>query len=249
MYFSKIGHSKFDKYGMEGAYFDGVNLQFVCTKARSADVEYDTYNNNSQAYGGNSTYNVDYSLYPDTANPITVQATEAPIYTKVITHEVGDSQQDAQLSRVIVQAIPLRTDGFDYANYDYNVTGNQFPKLNVILRNQAFNMFTPPLPNQLQTNRDLVALNMAPKTAVAGRNPWRSILQTPTDLQQYTPGVNENASYVTTVGDKPNYHESFQLVAPLNSKFRRLKMKYTDKYTLVLRGISIEFNQLNRRFG
>lgn len=245
MYYSSIGHSKFDKLGIEGAYFDGVNLQFVATKARTTDIEADKYKNPSASAGGNSTYDVSYGLVPDP----TLAIVESAIYTKLVTHEVGDSQQDAQLGRVIVQAVPLRTDGLDYANYDYFVIGNDYPKLDVVLRNQAYNMFTPALPNYMQTTKDLIALNMAPKQAVAGRNPWRSILQTPTDQSQYTPGLNERASYLTTQGDRPNYHESFQLVAPLNSKFRRLKMRYVDRYTGVLRGISIEFNQLNRRYG
>ena len=241
MYYSFIGHSKVDKYGMEGAYFDGVNLQFVATQARRADLEYDTYYNPSPSAGGNSSYDVTYgiTMVPDV---------EASIFTKVVTHEVGDSQQDAMLSRVIVQAVPLRNDGITYANYDYFQIGENFPKLNVILRNQAFDMFDPSS-NSLQNPRDLVALNMAPKTAQAGLNPWRSILQTPTDNQQYNPGVNEKASYAITAGDVVNIHESFQLVAPLNSKFRRLKMKYIDKNTAILRGISIEFSQLNRRYG
>lgn len=246
MYHTSIGRTHLDVMGLETSYFDGVSVQFVAIRHRIKDIDEDFYKNNSLQAGG-TVDNPDWMVQYDADE--TVSSFE-PIYCRVITHEIGDSQKNASLSKVIVEAIPLCFDGLDYAGYDYFSTGDDYPKLQVSLRNEGFsNMFVPAQPDYLQKRVDLVAVNMQARESRAGSNPWRSVLQTPAATTDYIPGVQENRTYTLDPSDVQNIHESFSLLAPLHSKFRRCRLKYVCKFTAILRAFTIVYNEYGRRFG
>ena len=237
MYFSRIGRSKLASQRIESCYFDAAYLQHSVARERSRIKTSDYYDNPSR---GSVNVNYDGSIAVATMQ----------IFGKVITHEIGDSQADSLMRRVIVEAVPFLEDMASHGEqtfltYDYTIPGNEYPKLYAHLRNNAFTM----VPNVFQKIIDLVGLNMAPKQSVPGINPWRSILQTPTidaptrfNMDEYSASGNPN-------GDVANVHESFVLLSPLNSKFRRCRLKYVCKYTVILRAFTIEYQQLSRRFG
>lgn len=229
MYYSRIGRNKVSSQRVESCHFDSAFLQHTVGRERNRLKTQDYYANPS--YIG---VNVKY----DGAVAIATK----DIFGKLITHEIGDSQQDALMRRVIVEAIPfLEEDNTHseetFTTYDYRNAGDDYPKLDLQLRNNAFTM----VPSEFQKVVDLVAVNMAAKEHFAGVNPWRSILQTPTS--------DALAGYVMDTADVANVHESFVLLAPLHSKFRRCRLRYVCKFTVVIRALTVEYQQIGRRFG
>lgn len=237
MYYSRIGRMKLTSQRIETAHFDSAFVQYTTSKERGRVKTQDFYYNPS-----NGTVNVNY----DGALSIATK----DIYGKVISHEIGDGQRDSMMRRVIVEAVPFLEDqsvGMDQALalYDYNVLGNDYPKMYITLRSNAYTM----IPSSYQKTIDLIGLNMQPRSTFPGVNPWRSILQTPT--------TDTNASYQMDVydetinpqGDVMNAHESFVLLAPLQNKFRRCKFKYQCKFTVIIRAFTLEYQQVGRRFG
>lgn len=237
MLYSPIGRNKLCAVAYESAYFDSVNVQFLGSRRRTSEKTTDYYYNNSLANGGSSDYNIEYDGAVESANE--------DIYGSIITHEIGDSEDDCLLNKIIVAAIPFVEDASTFATYDYALTGNDYPKLVTFLRNVAFSR----VPSGHEKEIDMVALNMAPKVSRPGLNPWRGTLQTPTATHTFVPGTDDKRTYTKDSGDVANFHESFMLIAPLHSKFRRCRLKYVCKFTSILRAITIEYQQLARRFG
>jgi len=236
MYYSRLGSNIFNAIGIESAMFDTTYVQHVCSRVRIADITQDHYHNDSPSNGGNGSREVKY-------NSVAAHA-ESDIYVKVITHEIGDSQNDAQLLDIIVEAVPVRFDGTTLAAYNYYDSGKDYPRLYAYLRSNAYTTLLTAYNRIIE----LVGLNMRPKMSKAGVNPWKSVMQTPAPNHTFS-GGDPYASYHGQSADVLNHHESFVVKTPLNTKFRRTKLKYVCKYTAIIRAFTINYMEHGRRFG
>lgn len=153
----------------------------------------------------------------------------------IVLHEIGNGISDSLLNRVILEAMPDST----WSTYDYSTTVD--PNLYINLRSSLW------VDGQGENKIDLVALNM---TAKGGLNPFCSVMQ--------TPNVEGTGDRVTFTGDdvysggtpvdaqgKPV--ESLVLLAPINTKFRRMLLSFRSTKVAVIRTITVIMGEYTRR--
>lgn len=150
--------------------------------------------------------------------------TTKEITGQLYTHEIGNGKNDYILHSGIleVQSKDL--------SYDYYVTTD--PKLEYQRRNIDW-------ATQSTTDydwEDLIAINMAVK-GDTGENPFISLSQTPSSAGHYN---LEDLEFV--VG-----RESLHLLAPLNSKFRRMKMRLISEKIVKIRNITVNIVEMQRK--
>jgi hypothetical protein len=155
------------------------------------------------------------------------------IVGKIIMHEVGNGTNDFLLNKCLLEVFPDST----WHSYDYSVTADPVFEYN----------FRPDVwVNQTSGDNkgDLVELNMNVK---GGLNPFTSVMQTPTDYSSTTGDkvpFDGDDDYGTAKG-KPV--ESLVLLAPLNTKFRRAVFTLTSTKCVIIRGITIEMVEQQRK--
>lgn len=139
----------------------------------------------------------------------------------VVTHDIGDGENDFILDKVVFDA---QYDTKNYRQYTYNVNKAD-PTLVIELRNTSYQNETPTL------TYNAIALNNA---AVPGLNPWVS--------RSNTPGGTTISS-----NDVAATRESLALVVPF-SKYRRLRIYATtiQKMTTI-RSIQVYSTEFVRR--
>lgn len=139
----------------------------------------------------------------------------------LITHEIGDSENDYTLDKIIVD---MHYDKSRYGFYTYDVN-NPDPTVTVETRSIAYADDTP-------TNRiELVALNQA---AMPSINPFVSVRQAPGDTD-----VAPNDANIT--------RESLALVTPI-AKFRRIRVEIgTNQKTTSIRSMAVMMTEFPRR--
>jgi hypothetical protein len=161
------------------------------------------------------------------------------IIGKLITHNIGNGEQDNILSKVILECTPKETNDLWYGFVDNpiqklnwlnaNYTDTKDPYLTYELRTRTFN-------NQTQkfVDKDLVELNM---NAKGGLNPFQSIMQTP---------INNNLNYDMSSEETMVGRESLNLIAPMD-KFRRTKFTLISKLIVKIRSLSVIYKEFTRR--
>lgn len=167
------------------------------------------------------------------------------IVGKVITHDIGTGISDMLLNKVILEAFPDSS----WNSYTYTVPTNSYdpydstadPYVAVNLRN------SPWVDGQGENIINIVGLNMGVK---GGLNPFCSVMQ--------TPNVEGTGDRVTFSGDdvyiggtpadtqgKPS--ESLVLLAPINTKFRRMVLTLQSSKIAVLQSITVIMSEYTRR--
>lgn len=162
---------------------------------------------------------------------------------KIIFHEQGNGKDDYLLQRVIAEIAPT-SEGLA-SEY---LPGSD-PKMVVSLRNSIYtNDSVLSNENNAYTNFDLIQNNMRAK---GGPNPFVSAMQTPNEPNNYAQDKvlasteqrwesgNETIGYTG--------RESLIMLAPLNSKFRRMRMVFQSKITAVIRSVTLYLIEKKRR--
>lgn len=162
---------------------------------------------------------------------------------EIVFHEQGNGKDDYLLQRAILEIAPT-TEGIvsDY------LSPNEDPKLLVELRSPIYMNSIITSNNNQYTSFDLIKNNMAAKK---GKNPFISAMQTPNEPNSFT----ESKVLATTEqrweqeGSQIGYtaRESLIAVAPLNSKFRRMRMTFKSKLTAVVRSVTLYLIEKKRR--
>jgi hypothetical protein len=162
---------------------------------------------------------------------------------KIIFHEQGNGKDDYLLQRVIAEIAPTP----EGLASEY-LPGSD-PKMVVSLRNSIYtNDSVLSNENNAYTNFDLIQNNMRAK---GGPNPFVSAMQTPNEPNSYIQDKvlasteqrwesgNETIGYTG--------RESLIMLAPLNSKFRRMRMVFQSKLTAVIRSVTLYLIEKKRR--
>ncbi len=163
---------------------------------------------------------------------------DLPITGHIVLHEIGNGINDALLNKVILEAMPDSS----WSTYDYSTTVD--PYLYINLRSSAW------LDGQGENIIDLVALNMYVK---GGLNPFCSVMQTPNveGTGDRVPFVGDD-EYVGGVFPNPSPAqgkpvESLVLLAPMNTKFRRMLLSLESTKIAVVRSITVTMSEYIRR--
>lgn len=186
--------------------------------------------------GLNSTYNYTHDVTSYTFDYNQGNAFDALNITgKVVLHEIGNGINDCLLNKVVLEAMPDSS----WSTYDY--TSSVDPKLYINMRSSSW------LDSQGENKIDLVALNMTTK---GGLNPFCSVMQ--------TPNVEGTGDRVTFAGDdrytggtpsdaqgKPV--ESLMLLAPIDTKFRRMLLSFESSKVAVIRSVTVLMSEYIRR--
>lgn len=187
----------------------------------------------------NGTYSYSYGVNSYTFDYNQGNAFDAiDITGHIVLHEIGNGVNDALLNKVILEAMPDSS----WVSYDYSTFVD--PYLYINMRSSAW------VDGQGENIIDLIALNMAVR---GGLNPFCSTLQ--------TPNVEGTGDRVTFDGDdryvggippmpanaqgKPV--ESLILLAPMNTKFRRMLLTLRSKKIAVLRSITVVMSEYTRK--
>lgn len=187
------------------------------------------------SYNGTA-YQIDaYEVALSPFTPIISTVPDQTITGHIVMHEIGNGINDSLLNKVILEAMPDST----WNTYDY--TGTDDPYLGINTRSSAW------VDGQGELVIDLVALNM---TVKGGLNPFCSVMQ--------TPNVEGTGDRVTFSGDdrfiggspadsqgKPV--ESLVLLAPMNTKFRRMLLTFRSSKVAVIRTITVIMSEYTRR--
>lgn len=199
-----------------------------------------------------------YLFYPTTvggySNPIEYQITGT-----VITHHIGNGEDDSSYRKVILECVPkedmkIQTPRRSWQQYNYDInstTRGQWrddllpyttfikdPSLIVLTRNKSFSPYS--VPERANTKLihegiDLVKRNMIPKSGIA-QNPWKSKLQTPNSPKNAIPDF-----------EKIINNESLALLAPLNLLFRQSQIVLISSIIVKVGSIRIEYTEAERR--
>lgn len=161
----------------------------------------------------------------------TIGCTEIPAY--IITHEMGNGENDYILDKIIVDC---QMDTRHYDAYHYHGTDNADPYLKVDTRNAAFASETSP------TSQDVIKLNMASKP---GRNPLQSYRQVP--IPTTAQGTAGDQTFTKSSDEVATSRESIALVSP-RTRFRRCRIEFGTRQNIVmLQGITINLTEFSRR--
>lgn len=226
MYYSKLGRSKLSVSGIYNTLSDGTTSQDYATVVRTLLRTYDTYQVNDGINVSKTSTDKDGSI-------VTSGDVQREIIGKVITHEIGDSQNDSILHSIVVEAIPfyeLNVSTYRASHYDY--ADEAYPVLRCYMRAKPFNVLTT------EKVIDLIELSYNSKGFL---NPFIGIQQTPIET------TIDNIPYTTSEDDIISSSESIVLPAPLNSKFRRMRMEYICTETNVVRAFMITYNMHPRK--
>ena len=204
-------------------------IEFLVTFAIPSKAVYsDTFASGmpySYTYGSNTwTIHINQDSWIDT---------NQDIIGKIITHEVGNGMNDFLLNKCLLEVFP----GSDWQTYDYSTTPD--PKFEYELRP---NVWIDQVNGDNVT--DLVEVNMLVR---GGLNPFTSVMQTPVDYSTTTSDkvpFNGDDTFGTFFG-KPV--ESLVLLAPINTKFRRIVFTLTSVKCVVVRGIVLTMTEYTRR--
>lgn len=156
----------------------------------------------------------------------------------IVLHEIGNGINDALLNKVILEAMPDSS----WSTYDYSTTVD--PYLYINLRSSAW------LDGQGENIIDLVALNMSVK---GGLNPFCSVMQTPNveGTGDRVPFVGDDVYIGGVSPNPPNAQgkpvESLVLLAPINTKFRRMLLSLRSEKVAVVRSITVIMSEYIRR--
>ena len=164
------------------------------------------------------------------------------VYGRIVTKEFGDGLDDHLLKSIVFEGIPRR----EWLTASYAT--NADPILNVELRNAAW---TENVTNSAYGFMfDIIQKTMA---AQQGKTPWHSFAQTPTDPdydngRRITFNPDEHDDFPTeNVATPMIWRESLNLNAPLNSRFRRMRMHFKSTLTHVVRSIRVNLVSFTRR--
>lgn len=184
------------------------------------------------------------------------------IVGKLYTHEIGDGKSDRQLKEIIVECIPMEStskvlengsvktfDGWDTYSYpsdtDVNSEALRDPVIVSQLRNKEYT--GQKYAEESTGDNDLVHINFNVKKQLAiskmtmegpqAINPF-NVLQTPGGTVS-----NEQFGSETTHVDR----ESIVLLAPLKSKFRRMRLYFESKIIVKIKSIVIKSVIFNRK--
>lgn len=164
------------------------------------------------------------------------------IQGEVIFHEQGNGKDDYLLQRVIAEISP--TPEGVVSEY---LSPNEDPVLDISLRNSIYMGDVIEQTTNPYTNFDLVKNNMLAKK---GRNPFISAMQTPNEPNDFSGDkVKASTEQRWNQNGLVGYtaRESLILLAPLNSKFRRMRMKFKSKLTAVIRSFTLYIIEKKRR--
>lgn len=184
------------------------------------------------------------------------QVFPSPFLGHVITHEVGDDENDSMMLRVILEAKPrhgvvatalnkiVESDNYwsqiDFVGLPYSQVND--PVFGYETRNTAWQWSAAP-----QRIVDLIKANMIRKlpfsrgawsvtvNAWPPGNPWRTRLETPNQ-----PAIGGNASLITA-------NESLFLNVPINSYFRHCRFMLSSEYIIKVHGFTVEYTTFKRR--
>lgn len=189
----------------------------------------DKYPNNIETLSG---------VYYNTENNV------PDVYGRFVTREFGDGLDDHLLQKIIFEGIPRREwIGASYAN-------NPDPVLKVELRNAVW--AEQGTNSALGYTFDIIANTMA---AQQGLTPWHSFAQTPTDPdfdagRRITFNPDSHDNFPTENAALPMvWRESLKLNAPLNSRFRRMRLHFKSTLTQVVRSVRVNMSKFIRRSG
>lgn len=230
MRYSRLGRSKLSVYGLYTTLNDTITAQCYTKATRQIYKTLDTY----KVYATTTFIRSFTDKDNNTVNVVTgSEVCDFYIEGKVITHEIGDSQSDCNLHSAVLESVPFyeqqptlwKAEHYDYQDIAY-------PKLLCYLRAAPFQTLTE------YRTLDLIELQYNARNFL---NPYVSIQQTPTETDDtYTDYTVQDDEIVT-------HSESIQLAAPLNSKFRRLRVEFVCYQTSVVRSIVINYNVHSRK--
>lgn len=172
---------------------------------------------------------------------------DIPIIGKFLTREYGDGINDSVLGQVIVETIPRK----EWLNYYYPTATYKDPKVKVELRNAAWVERRNSGVMALGYTYELVAINQA---AQGSANVWFSYAHGVSDptadvnLRKiaYEPDVTEEfPSSVSAQGQV--WRESIKLNAPINSRYRRMRIEFESRLTQVIRSVRVMASTFRRR--
>lgn len=186
--------------------------------------------------GLNSTYNYTYDTTSWTIDYNQGNAfDDLSITGHIVLHEIGNGINDSLLNKVILEAMPDST----WTTYDYSTTVD--PNLYINLRSSGW------VDGQGENKIDLIALNMAVK---GGLNPFCSVMQTP-NVEGTGDRVTFDGDDEYTGGSPANSQgkpvESLVLLAPINTKFRRMLLSFRSSKVAVIRSVTVLMSEYIRR--
>ena len=153
----------------------------------------------------------------------------------IIMHEIGGGINDSLLNKVILEAMPDST----WTTYDYSTTVD--PNLYINLRSSGW------VDGQGENKIDLIALNM---TVKGGLNPFCSVMQTPNvegTGDRVTFDGDDEYTGGTPVNSQGKPVESLMLLAPINTKFRRMLLSFRSSKVAVIRSVTVLMSEYIRR--
>lgn len=171
---------------------------------------------------------------------------------KFVTRDFGDGINDSLLQRVIMETIPRR----GWVNYNYAVNSYKDPKVKVELRSAAWTEYGVAA-NSGGMERgyiyDLIARN---QTSQGSRNVWFSYAQGPSDptwdatLRKINFEPDDIEEFPASYSSEGQiWRESLNLNAPLNSRFRRMRIEFESVLTQVVRSVKVMTASFIRRSG
>lgn len=153
------------------------------------------------------------------------------IWGEVITHNIGNGEDDYILMKAKIECTPKEVDNDTALNWlYYNYLRQTDPYFGYELRARTFSAQSANF-----QEIDLVHLNM---TAKGGLNPFHSAMSTPNDM---TDGL-----YVIDPDDLMVGRETLNMIAPMR-KFRRTRFHIVSKILAKIETITSEFKVFHRR--